>query len=254
MKPKAAILFTSGTNCDYETSLAFELAGGVPTLVNTSEIKNQKKLNSFQVIIIPGGFSYGDHLGSATIWSNELQVVLGDRLLEFLESGKLILGVCNGFQVLVKLGIVPDTLRRSSVESSLRPNAAGVFESRWVRLKTNQESTCVFSQGLSYIDMPVAHGEGNFVPADLKTFDEMVRSNQIVFQYVNKKGDTTTEYPANPNGSFAAIAGICDPTGRALGLMPHPERFIYRYQNLKSAEFNGKIGLSVYKNAVDYFK
>lgn len=251
MKPKAAILFTSGTNCDFETSLAFELAGGESNLVYTSEV-NSKKLNDYQAIIIPGGFSYGDHLGSATIWANELQKILGESISKFVESEKLVLGVCNGFQVLVKLGVVPNTKGNFEVEAALADNISGRFESRNVWLKANRSSPCVFTKGIDIIDLPVAHGEGNFEPKDIRVFNDLIQGNQIAFQYVDEQGKPTQNYPRNPNGSFAAIAGVCDPTGLAFGLMPHPERFLFTHQNPKSAKTG--LGLSVYKNAVDYFK
>lgn len=254
MKPKAAILFTSGTNCDFETSLAFEMAGGNSVLVHTNELKNPRKLMDFQLIIIPGGFSYGDHLGSATIWSNELKNILGEWVGRFLDSGRLVLGVCNGFQVLTKLGVVPNTKQEFCNESTLTYNVSGKFESRWVRLRVNPKSPCIFTNGLDLIDMPVAHGEGNFLPRDVNIFNKMVKSNQITLQYVSEQNIPTTEYPQNPNGSFAAIAGVCDQTGRAFGLMPHPERFIFPNQNLGSANENKVIGLSIYRNAVDHFK
>ncbi|MEX0616573.1 MAG: phosphoribosylformylglycinamidine synthase I [Candidatus Woykebacteria bacterium] len=253
MKPKAAILFTSGTNCDYETALAFNLAGGSSEIVLTKELKS-KKLKDYQVIIIPGGFSYGDHFGSATIWANELKTVFQDRVSKFIDEGKLVLGVCNGFQVLVKLGFLPNTLKRNDPESVLANNSSGKFESRWVKVKVNAKSPLVFTKDIDILDMPVAHGEGNFMPKDIKTFGEMIKNNQIVLQYVDNSGFTTSEYPRNPSGSFAAIAGICDTTGRVFGLMPHPERFIFPNQNIKSYRQNAVTGLSIYKNAVDYFK
>ena len=222
--------------------------------MHTSTIKGSKDLEMFQVLIIPGGFSYGDHLGSATIWSNELKKILGESVEEFLHSGKLVLGVCNGFQVLVKLGVLPNTERKFSAEATLTTNSSGKFESRWVKLKTNPKSPCVFTKGLNMIDMPVAHGEGNFTPANILTFGKIIKNNQIALQYVDNKGFPTVEYPQNPNGAFASIAGISDESGRALGLMPHPERFLYDYQYKKSAERNNVNGLSIYKNAVNYLK
>lgn len=253
MKPKAAILFTSGTNCDFETSLAFRMAGGEPHLVHTNELKKFKKIAGYQLIIIPGGFSYGDHLGSATIWSNQLRNIIGENIAKFLDSGKLVLGVCNGFQVLVKLGVVPNTLSNLTIESTLNDNLSGKFESRWVKLGVNKESPCVFTKGIDRIELPVAHGEGNFLPKDIGIFNNIIKNNQITLQYVNEEGKPTVVYPKNPNGSFASIAGVCDITGRAFGLMPHPERFIFPHQNQASAQNNGSIGLSVYKNAVRYF-
>ena len=253
MKPKAAILFTSGTNCDYETSLAFEMAGGDPVLFHTSDLKNSNRLRDFQMIIIPGGFSYGDHLGSATIWANELSNSLGEELMRFLDSDKLIIGICNGFQALVKLGILPGLSGRFSVESTLTDNFSGKFESRWVRLKVNPNSPCIFTKGLDEIEMPVAHGEGNFTPKDLSVFSKMIKNNQITMQYVDENGSPAASYPKNPNGSFAAIAGICDPSGRAFGLMPHPERFIYSHQRFLN-KTSAATGILIYKNAVNHFK
>ncbi len=254
MKPKGAILFTSGTNCDFETSLAFNLAGGVSDLVHTSDLASPRKINDYHVLIIPGGFSYGDHLGSATVWAIELQKILGEQIAKFLASGRLVIGICNGFQVLVKLGVLPNTEGNFAVESTLTDNVSGKFESRWVKLKANRVSPSIFTRSIDLIDMPVAHGEGNFLPKDIGVFNNMIKNNQIVLQYVDDEGLPTALYPKNPNGSFASIAGVCDRAGQAFGLMPHPERFIFPYQNLKSAKDNGLIGLSIYKNAVNYFK
>lgn len=252
MKPKVAVLFTSGTNCDYETSLAIELAGGDPETVHTSELRNSRKIETFQMLVIPGGFSYGDHLGSATVWSNELKDVIGSRVQKFLNSGKLIMGICNGFQVLVKLGIVPNTRKKFISESSLTANKSGNFEGRWVNLFVNPKTTCVFTYGLESIHMPVAHGEGKFLPKDLRVFGDMIKNEQVVLQYADNQSRPTMNYPANPNGSFASIAGVCDISGRAFGLMPHPERFLFKEQ--ERTGFRDITGLSIYKNAINYFK
>lgn len=250
MKPRVAVLFTSGTNCDNETSLAVSLAGGSPKLIHTSELA-RVKIEEFEMVIIPGGFSYGDHLGSATVWSNELKAILGDKIGKFLDKEKLILGICNGFQILVKLGVLPNSKGNFKTDSTLADNASGRFESRWVRLLFNSKSPCVFTKNLNFLELPSAHGEGNFLPGDIKVFNAMIKNEQIVAQYVSEDRKPTMDYPSNPNGSFASIAGICDPTGRALGMMPHPERFLFPEQSFVKQPVNG---LSIYKNAIEFLK
>jgi phosphoribosylformylglycinamidine synthase len=256
MKPKAAILFTSGTNCDQETMFAFEKAGGTSQLVHTSQLKGgEARLQDFQVIIIPGGFSYGDHLGSATVWANELKSFLWAGLLRFSQKGGLILGICNGFQVLVRLGLLPNLEGFGKEEVALAVNESGRFECRWVNLRVEPQSSCVFTKNIDRFYLPVAHGEGNFVPGNEKVAEALEQRNLICVRYCDEKGEPTQKYPLNPNGSYKAIAGICDRTGRIFGLMPHPERHILpqHHPNFFLGETAGS-GFYLFKNAINYFK
>lgn len=254
MKPKVLVVRTAGTNCDVETAYAFDLAGAVAECIYIDEIKN-KNLSVYQIIALPGGFTYGDDISAGKILSNEIKFKLREQISEFIEKGKLIIGICNGFQVLVKCGILPsfsDPFEEQSV--SLVTNDSERFEDRWVYLKVYNERS-VFTKGTkSMITLPVAHAEGKFAVKDAETLKKI--QNHIVFQYVDEDG-VDAKYPFNPNGSVLNIAGITDKTGRILGLMPHPERHIayLQHPNHTRKRLN-KIGdgLYIFKNAVEYFK
>lgn len=252
MKPKVLVVRAAGTNCDVETAYAFEIAGAEPERVYIDKVKNTDLLQ-YQIIVFPGGFTYGDDIAAGKILANEVKYMMRDRMLSFIESDRLIIGICNGFQVLVKCGILPGFngyFEKQSV--SLVMNDSERFEDRWVNLKVHDR--CVFTRGIKrVITMPVAHAEGKFVVKN----DEVLKSieEHIVFQYVDEKG-SSAGYPYNPNGSILDIAGITDTSGRILGLMPHPERHINRLQHphhtRKKLEETGD-GYAIFKNAVEYF-
>jgi len=223
MSVKVLILRTAGTNCDEETAFAFRLAGAETTKLHINALrKDPGRLAQFHVLAIPGGFSYGDDLGAGTVLANEMKTLLRPALDEFIDSGKLIIGICNGFQVLVKTGLLPG-LKRWEQESTLTINDSGKFEDRWTYLRASP-SNCVLVEKDDFIYAPVAHAEGKFVPRDEKVLSAMRENGQIVLRYTNAEGDTGAGYPCNPNGAVDDIAGVCDPTGRILGMMPHPER------------------------------
>lgn len=254
MTPKVLVIRTAGTNCDVETAYAFELAGAVAERIYIDEIQN-KNLSDYQIIALPGGFTYGDDISAGKILSNEIKFKLREQISEFIEKGKLIIGICNGFQVLVKCGILPsfnDPFEEQSV--SLVTNDSERFEDRWVYLKVYNERS-VFTKGIkSSIILPVAHAEGKFVVKDAETLKKI--QSHIVFQYVDNNGKCA-EYPFNPNGSVSNIAGITDKTGRILGLMPHPERHISYLQHPNHTRVHlNEVGdgLYIFKNAVKYFK
>ena len=255
-KPKVIVLRTAGTNCDIETAHAFTLCGAIAELVHINELsRREKQLKDYQILAIPGGFTYGDDIASGKILANEIKYSLGQELKRFIKDGKLVIGICNGFQVLVKAGILPG-LNGNGISASLSFNDSGKFEDRWTYLGTRdkgQGTWCVWTRGLKkIIYLPVAHGEGKFIPRDKKA----LKKDQIVFQYVDEKGKKAS-YPYNPNGSVKNIAGICDPTGRVLGMMPHPERHILGTQHPRWTREGLKKfgdGLAIFKNAVNYFK
>jgi len=233
MKVKAMVLRAAGTNCDVETAYAFELAGAQAARVHINElVRREKSLSEVQILAIPGGFTYGDDVAAGKILANELKYKLSDEIGRFVEEGKLILGICNGFQVLVKAGLLPEWKDGPSGQQvTLTFNDSGRYEDRWVVLAKEQNSRCVFVEGIEEtIYLPVAHAEGKFVPADGKVLAELERRGQVVFRYVDERGERAS-YPWNPNGSVGNIAGICDPTGRIFGLMPHPERHILPTQH-----------------------
>jgi phosphoribosylformylglycinamidine synthase subunit PurQ / glutaminase len=274
---KVIVLRAAGTNCAQETQEAFRRYSEKVDLVHVNELKSgRKSLASYHILTIPGGFTYGDDIAAGKILANELKFTLKDKLIKFIEDGKLILGICNGFQVLVKAGLLPDFTDLAQ-KATLLPNDSGKFEDRWVYLKKpeilrqaqdtspkdteqsrsarNQKTDkCVWTRGIDkIIYLPVAHAEGKF-QAEENVLDELRKNNQIVFQYVDREGNLAG-YPCNPSGSALNIAGICDKTGRILALMPHPERFSDvhhhpHWQRLEKAE--EAEGNLIFKNAVDY--
>jgi phosphoribosylformylglycinamidine synthase len=255
IKPKVCILRSAGTNCDKETAAAFKLAGAEPEFLHiNSLVSRHRMLSDFHILALPGGFSYGDDIASGKIFANELRFKLADSLRQFIAEGKLIIGICNGFQILVKSGLLPGGSELKQ-DTSLIINDSGKFESRWVYLKPSGK--CVWTKGLKkIIYLPVAHGEGKFVTQDKSVLNGLKKNKQIVFQYCDAKG-RFSGYPDNPNGSMENIAGVCDQTGRVFGLMPHPERHIFAAQHPRNWDKLTGIhgdGLQIFKNGVDYIK
>ncbi len=251
---RVVLLRAAGTNCHRETARAFELAGAEVDMVHIGSLMKSPSLNKYQITVLPGGFTYGDDLGAGRIFSVKIQQYLRDSFLEFIDGGGLVLGICNGFQILVKAGLLPDP-HQSGTAATLTNNDCGRFQDKWVYLRTNPKSPCVFTKGLDeVISVPIAHGEGKFVLRDDRARDSLIKNNQIVFQYCGAEG-TDAQGDENPNGSEMDIAGICDPTGRILGLMPHPERAVFQH-HLPSREYEktSPQGLAVFRNAVAYFK
>jgi len=250
---RAVVLRTAGTNCDVETAYALEKAGATAERVHINRlIEKPKRLDRYHVLALPGGFSYGDDVASGKLLANELRCLLDESLRAFVADGKLIVGICNGFQVLVKSGLLPG-LRKNKVETTLTYNDSNRFEDRWVYLKA-EETNCAFVRPGEDMTLPVAHGEGKFV-AEAGALDELECRGQVVVRYVSADGMTGAGYPWNPNGSLRDIAGICDPTGRIFGLMPHPERHVEPTQHPQWTR-NGTAaegdGLAVFRNAVEF--
>lgn len=254
MKPRILILRTAGTNCDYETDYAFQLAGAETALIHVNQlIAGRTRIMDYAIMAIPGGFSYGDDIAAGILLANEIKYKLADQLVEFVESGRLILGICNGFQVLVRAGLLPRLNGEIAQQATLAMNGSAKFECRWVHLQI-QNSPCVFTQGLKpQIYLPVAHAEGRFTASN-SILDQIESNRQIVFHYVSPNGGAP-EYPDNPNGADRHIAGVCDPTGRILGMMPHPERFLTRFNHprwTREGLPDEGDGLAIFRNAVDY--
>jgi len=253
---KVIVLRTAGTNCDKETAFAFGEAGAAAELVHINELTRREKcLDDYQIMAIPGGFTYGDDIASGKILANELKFKIEDALQKFIRSGKLIIGICNGFQVLVKAGLLPDlTGDGRTIESTLTLNDSGKFEDRWVYLKRTGDR-CIWTKGTAkMIELPVAHGEGKFIPKDRGVLKRMKDKGLIVFEYVDDAGKRAA-YPHCPNGSVENIAGICDPTGRIFGLMPHPERHITACQHptwTRSGKKPAGDGFAIFRNGVSY--
>jgi phosphoribosylformylglycinamidine synthase len=257
--PRVCVLRTAGTNCDKETEFAFVQAGASVDLVHVNKlIQGDKKLDDYQILALPGGFTYGDDIAAGKILANELKHKLGGSLSRFIAQGKLVIGICNGFQILVKSGFLPgsDSLDQ---ETSLIINDSGSFKDCWVYLRPQTADRrlqkCVWTKDLpEVIYLPIAHGEGKFVTKDSAVLKRLKDNGQIVFQYCDEKGNLAG-YPHNPNGSIENIAGICDETGRVLGLMPHPERHldILQHPRRRPGEDKGEgDGLLIFKNGVEY--
>lgn len=230
-KPNVLILKSDGTNCDNELAYAFKIAGGDPEFVHVNQLRENKNLfKKFQILALPGGFSYGDDIMSGKILAVELTSFFQQELQQFVDRKGFVLGICNGFQTLIRTGLLPfNTLGK--MHATLTNNDSGHFECRWVKIKVEQGSKATYFDNIKNImDVAVNHGEGKLL-TDEKTLKEMEGKKLVVFRYVDNNGNPTQEYPANPNNSIHAIAGICDPSGRILGLMPHPEKFITRTQH-----------------------
>lgn len=253
VKVKTLMLRAPGTNCDLETQVAFEQAGSeVDSALVTELFDGSVRLHDYQIMIIPGGFTYGDDISAGRIMANEIRLKLGDDIRKFVDDGKLVMGICNGFQVLVKSGILPGIDGLDGQPITLTNNDSGKFECRWIYLRVNEDSPCVFTRGMTGMYIPVNHGEGKLVAAT-----GVLEKLNIVVQYVDEKGNTGAGYPYNPNGSLRDIAGICDSTGRIFALMPHPERFIRWTQHPRwTRELPQKSGdgLQVFINAVNWAK
>lgn len=266
---KTIVLTGNGTNCEMEMAHACRLAGSaVVDIVHISELLyGEKRLDDYHFLNLPGGFLDGDDLGGAMAGANRIihatvrnsREKLYKQLADFIRNGKLILGVCNGFQLMVKLGLLPALGGDYATQTvTLTFNDSGRFEDRWAYLKINRESPCVFTRGLDGIYLPVRHGEGKIVTNDPAVLKRLHETNQIAIQY----SDDTYEkalmtYPENPNGSVDAIAGICDESGRIFGLMPHPEAYLHytnhpRWTREELPEDGA--GLALFRNAVDFIK
>lgn len=267
--PRVLILRAPGTNCDRETAFAFERAGGKSTTFHINQLlAAPARAKEFQILCIPGGFCYGDDIAAGRILATQIRHHLGDELQQFKSDGKLILGICNGFQALIKAGVL---LADDDVgePATLTWNDSGRFQDRWIHLGA-RESPCVFLRGIERMYLPIAHAEGKFVPRDRPTLEHLQENRQLALRYVpptdkwvqgshfggHGEIDGEWPFPINPNGSIANVAGVCDETGRVFGLMPHPERHIDHTQHPRWTRGEGRDpgdGLAVFQNAVKYF-
>ena len=250
-KVRTLMIRAPGTNCDVETAFAFEQAGAAVTPVHINRlIRGEEHLTDYQILVVPGGFTYGDDISAGKVLANELRLNLGAEIKRFVADGKLILGICNGFQVLVKAGVLPGLPDDGSPRLTIGANDSGKFECRWVHLAVDEKSPCVFTRGIEHLELPVAHGEGKVI-AD----PEVLPRLNVTLYYTDENGDSSAGYPCNPNGSDGNIAGLCDPSGRIFGLMPHPERYVRGTQHpqwtRKGAREHGD-GFQIFANAVSW--
>ncbi|MBU1450341.1 MAG: phosphoribosylformylglycinamidine synthase subunit PurQ [Proteobacteria bacterium] len=268
-KVRALVLSGFGLNCDWETAHALELAGADAVRVHISDLtgtrmrKPMETLDNYQILVFDGGFAWGDDHGAGVLLATRLGNHLGGQLRDFLERGGLVMGICNGFQALVNLGLLP-MLRGWERQVALMANDCGNFQDRWSELLVEPQSPCLFTKGLGRLDLPVRHGEGKFV-CDDNTLRELEDQGMVAVRYGDGKGKLARgRWPANPNGSLHDIAGICDPSGRVFGLMPHPEGFYRasqhpdwtlhreraRRQGQEPDPLGAGLGLAMFTNAV----
>jgi phosphoribosylformylglycinamidine synthase len=271
---KALVLTGYGLNCDYETDFSLRMAGADPERIHINDLiaYGEKgasvSLDNYHILVLGGGFSWADDHGAGVIMAARLRSNIGEEIEEFIRKGRLIIGICNGFQALVNLGLLPgfDGDYRSR-KIALTYNESGNFVDTWVRLKIKEDTVCVFTKGISSIELPVRHGEGKFY-AEKGIIDRLIKKNQIVIQYADKEGNPAQgRWPFDPNGSLYDIAGICDSTGRIFGLMPHPEAYNHftnhpdwalKREELarmgKGIEGEEGEGIAIFRNAVEYIR
>ncbi len=255
---KVLVLRAAGVNCNEETAYAFEVAGAETKQIHINQLlENPNLVDEFGAVALPGGFSYGDDISAGRVLAVELDTRLGDVLRQLLQRGGLILGICNGFQALIKSGLLtgPES-KEVSNSATLVENECHHYVDRWVTLKANGKKS-LFVDGDGTLELPIAHAEGKFVAADDGSLDSLFAADRVVFQYTDQVGSETTEFPANPNGSQRGVAGICDETGQVLGLMPHPERFIFPWQHPQWTRDKSRTncdGMSIFHHAVKNLK
>ena len=250
-----------GLNCEAETTAAFALAGASPERVHLLDLLDgapTRKLSDYPIVAFIGGFAFGDHLGAGTVFANKIRWRMYDELLAFVDRGGLALGICNGFQTMTRLGLVPglDGDYRTP-RATLAPNERSGYRDAWVTLGFDSSSPCVWTHGIDRMDVPARHGEGKFVTTDAVA-ERLDAHRQVVCRYLGPDGEPTLEWPFNPNGSSGGVAGICDPSGRLFGLMPHPDAFLYPFHHPLWArrKLDGALpaegdGLKIFRNGVD---
>jgi phosphoribosylformylglycinamidine synthase subunit PurQ / glutaminase len=264
-RPRSLVLVGNGINCEYESSHAHRLAGFDVDLLHINEVnEHPERIHQYSFLNLPGGFLDGDDLGAAKAQAVKWKYQKMDRakgrfiseLVSFVEEGKIILGICNGFQLLVKTGLLPALGGQHGNQTvTLTFNDSGRFEDRWVNLAVNGSSPCIFTAGMERVYLPVRHGEGKLIADSDGLLDDLKKRGHIVLQYADEAGRITDEYPYNPNGSSLSIAGICDESGLIFGLMPHPEAYVHFTHHPRwtreHLDEEGE-GLKIFRNAYRY--
>ncbi len=262
-KVKALIITGFGLNCQNETACAFETAGASADQIHLNDLlADKERLHHYQILAFIGGFSFGDHLGAGTVFSNRVKAQLSEQLQKFVSDGKLVIGICNGFQTITRLGLVPATGDLFEQEVALAFNKQEVFRNSWCTLKAEQESPCVWTKDIDVIPLPYRHGEGRFCVKNEEVLKTLEDEKLVCLRYADPETDEVTmEFPHNPNGSINSIAGICDRTGRIFGLMPHPEAYLSPFnhphwtdQKINNVLPEEGLGLKLFRNAVEYAK
>jgi phosphoribosylformylglycinamidine synthase subunit PurQ / glutaminase len=255
---RICVMRVAGTNRDLDASICLEDQGANVEILHLNEILRRRNLSSYHGLVLPGGFAYGDYVRAGAIWAKRIQTFLLEDLRLFAEAGKPILGICNGFQVLVEAGLLPYLDFSDSPHVALASNASGKFECRWVNLISNEKSNCIFTNNFSGVHrFPIAHGEGRFITQSSEILENLSKNNQIVLQYSNPKGEPAFQkYPDNPNGSELDVAGICSLSGTVFGLMPHPEDAYWGHQmpdwTMKRDISKEGDGAGIFKSMIEY--
>nr|MDO8119590.1 phosphoribosylformylglycinamidine synthase I [Candidatus Sigynarchaeota archaeon] len=255
-QPSAIVLMFPGTNCHMETSFGLSSAGFKVTRAHVNELlRGEKNLDEYQLLAVPGGFSYGDDIASGKVAANKLAFKLGEQVKDFAKDN-LVIGICNGFQILVKAGLIPAINGDFDIQATLTYNDIGHYYCNWVRLKNVNKGKCIFTKGIEQIEFPVAHGEGKFAIRDAESLKRIEENDQVVFKYVAPDGKPANGYfPYNTSNTVKDITGVCNETGRILGMMPHPERYLCKENHPRwtsgegSDTYNGRI---IFKNAFEY--
>jgi len=258
---RVLILTGLGLNCEAETEAGFRMAGADPRRVHLLDVLRDDgpRLADFHVLVFIGGFAFGDHLGAGFVFANKIRWRLYDQLLEFIEGGGLALGVCNGFQTMVRLGLLPglDGDYRTP-RATLGPNERLGYRNAWVRLAFDPASPCVWTRGIESMELPARHGEGRFLAESPELLDRLESNGQVAARYLDPAGQPTEEWPHNPNGSPRAVAGVCDPSGRLFGLMPHPDAYLYPFNHPRWSRGGREAtprdegeGVAIFRNGVD---
>lgn len=257
---RVLVLTGLGLNCEAETAQGFRMAGAEPEQVPLAELlAGGRELGSYDIVAMIGGFSFGDHLGAGVVYANRLRCRLGDQLERFIVGGGLVIGICNGFQAMARLGLVPGLdgdYGRQRV--TLAANERLGYRDAWVRLRVEPATKCVWTRGITEIELPARHGEGRFLAESEAVLERIEGEGQVALRYVDEKGNPTEAWPGNPNGSRGGIAGICDPTGRVFGLMPHPDAYLYgiHHPQWTRKKLRGELrdegeGVRIFRNGVE---
>ncbi len=257
---RVLVLSGLGLNCEVETARAFEMVGARADLVHLLDLLGghaERPLSDYAIAAFAGGFAFGDHLGAGFVYANKIRWRLYDQLLDFIAAGGLAIGICNGFQMMARLGMLPgfDGDYRTPL-ATLAPNDRLGYRDDWVRLAADPRSPCVWTRGIDTIELPTRHGEGKWLTASQEVTDRLEAGHQVALRYVDADGAATEAWPDNPNGSPGGVAGVCDPSGRLFGLMPHPDAFLYPFQHplwFRQAESERAVegaGLAIFRNGV----
>ncbi len=263
-KPQVLIITGYGLNCEAESRCAWEMSGAEVTFIHLNDLfARPARLQEFDALMFIGGFSYGDHMTSGHVFAQRVKHRMHDDLGKFIEAGKLVMGVCNGFQMMIKMGLLPG-LNGEYLEQTmaLMQNDCGVFQDRWVHLQFDADSPCVFTKGLDRMTLPIRHGEGKLFTLDHGLLDQIDQLNRCPCRYIEPTtGELTMDFPHNPNGSLRAMAGLCDPSGRVFGMMPHPEAYLFpeNHPHWDLQSLDGSLpaqgaGLAIFRNAVNYLQ